>query len=193
MAANLIPSMTNDQIVFYSTLLALLALVALVAAIALLVYRVVRGSAAAGLLAGKAIWLAWLVALVATVGSLIYSEVIHFEPCRLCWFQRIAMYPLSIVLLVGAIRREFQVKYYALPMSLIGLGISVYHYLIQTFPSLEGGSCDPANPCSAKFVNIFDFISIPFMAGCGFIVISVILAFYVKNPDHSQVQAETVE
>ena len=75
---------------------------------------------------------------MATVGSLIYSEVIHFEPCRLCWFQRIAMYPMAIVLLVGAIRREFQVKYYALPLTLIGLAISVYHYLMEVFPVTRG-------------------------------------------------------
>ena len=174
--------MSNDAILVYSNLVALLALVALAAAAALVVLRLVRGPDAASLLGAKAIWLAWIVALVATVGSLIYSEVIHFEPCRLCWFQRIAMYPLAIVLLVGAIRREFQVKYYALPLALIGLGISIYHYMLQTFPALEGGGgCDPSNPCSAKYVDIFGFISIPFMAGAGFIVIAVLLGIYVNK------------
>jgi disulfide bond formation protein DsbB len=173
--------MSNDAILFYSTLVALFALVALGSAAGLLVYRAVRGPQAAGLLGDKAIWAAWVVALVATVGSLVYSEVIHFEPCRLCWFQRIAMYPLAIVLLVGGIRREFAVKYYALPLALIGLGVSVYHYLLQTFPTLESGACDPTNPCSAKYVDIFGFITIPFMAGCGFIVIAVLLGIYVNK------------
>jgi disulfide bond formation protein DsbB len=183
--------MSNDAILFYSTLVALLAFVALAGAIVLLVYRLARGSGAAALLGDKAVWLAWIVALVATVGSLIYSEVINFEPCRLCWFQRIAMYPLVVVLLVGAIRREWHVKYYALPLSLVGLGISIYHYLIQTFPSLEGGACDPANPCSAKYVDIFGFVSIPFMAGAGFMVISVLLGFYVNK--NSNKENETVQ
>jgi disulfide bond formation protein DsbB len=81
------------------------------------------------------------------------------------------------------------VRYYALPLALIGLAISVYHYLIQTFPSLEGGGgCDPANPCSAKLVNVFDFISIPFMAGCGFIVIAVLLGLYGNK---ASIQEET--
>lgn len=174
--------MSNDAILVYSTLVALLALVALVAAIGLLVFRMVKGPDAALVLGDKAIWLAWIVALVAMVGSLIYSEVIHFEPCRLCWFQRIAMYPMAIILLVGAIRREFQVKYYALPLALIGLAISIYHYVLQTFPALEGGGgCDPSNPCSAKYVDIFNFVSIPFMAGTGFIVIAVLLGFYVNK------------
>lgn len=165
----------------YSTVLALLALIALAASAALLVYRLVKGPDAAGRLLGtKATWLAWAVAAVATVGSLVYSEVIHFVPCRLCWFQRIFMYPLSIVLLVGAIRRELTVRYYALPLSLIGLAISVYHYLVQLYPGLEGGSCDPLNPCSARYADVFGFISIPFMAGAGFTLISVLALFYMK-------------
>ena len=185
--------MSNDAILLYSTLVALLALFSLVAAGGLLVFRLVRGSGAGSLLGDKGLWLAWLVALVATVGSLIYSEVIHFEPCRLCWFQRIAMYPMAVILLVGAIRREFQVKYYALPLSLIGLVISVYHYLIQRFPSLEGGSCDPDNPCSAIEVEIFDFVTIPFMAGCGFILISVLLGIYVNKNSFQQEKARVIE
>ncbi len=173
--------MSANAIFLYSTIVALLALVALLAAAALLAYRLVRGREAAALLGTQAIWLAWVVAFVATVGSLVYSEIIHFPPCRLCWFQRIAMYPMAIVLLVAAIRREFQVKYYALPLALIGLGISIYHYILQRVPNLESGACDPSNPCSAVFVDIFGFISIPFMAGAGFILIAVLLGFYVNK------------
>jgi disulfide bond formation protein DsbB len=172
--------MSSDTIFLYSTVVALLSIVAIVAAIGLLVYRLARGSEAGNLVGDKAIWLAWLVALAATVGSLIYSEVIHFEPCRLCWFQRIAMYPMAVVLLVGAIRREYQVKYYALPLAVAGLAVSVYHYLMQVFPSLEGGSCGVVS-CSARLVEIFGFISIPFMAGAGFMVITVLLGFYVNK------------
>jgi disulfide bond formation protein DsbB len=183
--------MSNDAILFYSTLVALLALVALVAALGLVSYRLVRGPAASSVLGVRAIWLAWAVALVATIGSLVFSEVIGFEPCRFCWFQRIAMYPMSLVLLVGAIRRDFQVKYYALPLALVGLGLSVYHYLIQTFPALEGGGSCGAVPCTAKYVDVFGFISIPFMAGCGFIVIAVLLGFYVN--ENSVRQETTVD
>jgi disulfide bond formation protein DsbB len=91
------------------------------------------------------------------------------------------MYPLSFILLVGAIRREAVVKYYALPLALAGLAISIYHNVIQFYPSLEGGSCDPLNPCSARSVEVFGFIDIPFMAAAGFILISVLLALYVKT------------
>jgi disulfide bond formation protein DsbB len=90
------------------------------------------------------------------------------------------MYPLAVILLVGAIRREAVVKYYALPLALIGLAISIYHNVVQFFPSLEGGSCDPLNPCSARTIEMFGFMDLPFMAGAGFIVIAVLLAFYTK-------------
>ena len=172
--------MSAQTILFFNNLFAILTLVALVAAVGLVAYRLVKGPEAASLLDGKAIWLAWLVALVATVGSLMYSELFHFVPCRLCWFQRIAMYPLAIILLVGAIRREAVVKYYALPIALIGLAVSIYHNVVQFYPSLEGGSCDPVNPCSARSIEVFGFMDLPFMAGAGFIVIAVLLAFYTK-------------
>src|SRR5215213_8249764 len=87
-------------------LLALLALVALAALVwrpARTVLREVRET-----LLGGELWAAWIVALVATLGSLYYSEIADFLPCRLCWFQRIAMYPLSILLLGMAIRRDIR-------------------------------------------------------------------------------------
>ena len=174
--------MSPEAVTFYNTFLAILSLVALAGAIALAGYRVLRGPEATfqALSPTAALWIAWLVALVATVGSLIYSEVIHFNPCRLCWFQRIAMYPLSVILLIGAIRKEAVAKIYAIPLALIGLGISIYHYLVQMFPSLEGNACDPFNPCSSRWVEMFGFVSIPFMAGAGFTLIAVLLIFYVR-------------
>jgi len=173
--------MSFQTISFYNNFVTILTIVALVAAVGLLVYRLIAGrEAATGLLGNNALWLAWIVALVCTAGSLIYSEVIHYVPCRLCWFQRIGMYPLAVILLVGAIRREAIVKYYGLPLALGGLAVSIYHNVIQFFPGLEGNSCDPNNPCSRRYVEMFGFLDIPFMAGAGFILIAVLLAFYTK-------------
>jgi disulfide bond formation protein DsbB len=172
--------MSAQTILFFNNFFAILTVVALVGAVGLLVFRVVKGPEAATVLGNKAVWLAWVVALVATVGSLMYSELFHFPPCRLCWFQRIAMYPLAIILLVGAIRREMAVKFYAVPIALIGLVISIYHNVLQFFPSLEGTSCDPLVPCSARTIQMFGFMDLPFMAGAGFIVIAVLLIFYTK-------------
>lgn len=168
----------------FNTFLALLALVALIAAVSLTTYRIWRGPEAAQRLSNAGVlWIAWAVAAVATAGSLIYSEVIHFVPCRLCWFQRIAMYPMAVILFVGAIRKEVAAKFYALPLALGGLAISMWHNIVQLVPAAEGGSCDPSVPCSAKYVNVFDFVSIPFMAGAGFTLIAVLLLFYVRSPN----------
>lgn len=163
----------------YSTFTAVMAFVAIGLAVLGLVTRLVVSAELRAGLADPARWLAWLVAASAMVGSLIYSEYFHFEPCLLCWYQRIAMYPLAFILLVGAIRRDPRIRAYGLPLSLIGLGISIYHVVIQNFPNLEaGGACDPSNPCTAKYVDMFGFVSIPFMAGAGFLVITVLLASF---------------
>lgn len=75
--------------------------------------------------------LSWFVALTATLGSLYFSEILHYIPCKLCWYQRILMYPLVIILGIAAVRKERHMYIYALPMSIWGAGISLYHYLMQ--------------------------------------------------------------
>ena len=124
-----------------------------------------------------ALWLAWLVAAVATAGSLYFSERAHFIPCRLCWFQRIAMYPLAVILLVAAVRRDRGVRWYALPVAGIGLLISTYHYLIEWHPEWEATSCDLTAPCSVPYFHEFGFVSLAFMAMCGFAAIIALLIF----------------
>jgi disulfide bond formation protein DsbB len=119
--------------------------------------------------------LALVVALVATLGSLYLSEVAHFEPCRLCWYQRIAMYPLALVLGVAVVRRDQAVRPYALALALAGLPISAYHYLVERFPTLEAAGCSPDNPCSIVWVWHFHYISIPLMAASAFALIAALL------------------
>jgi disulfide bond formation protein DsbB len=124
----------------------------------------------------QALQLAFVVALVATVGSLWLSEGAHFVPCRLCWYQRIAMYPLSVILGIAAVRRDPGVRVYALPVAAIGASISIWHILIERFPSLESStSCDPANPCSLIWVERFGYLTIPTMALSGFTLIATLL------------------
>ncbi len=126
-------------------------------------------------------WLAFLVAATCTLGSLYFSEIADFVPCRLCWFQRIAMYPLSAVLLVGAIRRDAAVRWYALPLAAIGAGIALYHYLVEWNPDLETGSCSLTGPsCSAFWFREFGFITLAFMSLVGFLTILTLL--FVRFP-----------
>ncbi|MET0579521.1 MAG: disulfide bond formation protein B, partial [Ilumatobacteraceae bacterium] len=141
-----------------------------------------RSPAAAELVAAvddAALWIAFLVAATATAGSLYFSEVADFTPCRLCWFQRIAMYPLSVVLLVAAIRRDRDVRWYVGPLAAIGALVSTYHYLIEWKPSLEGGACGVGPSCADIWFRELGFVTLAFMALCGFVTI---LALVIPRP-----------
>jgi len=118
---------------------------------------------------------AWIVALVAMGGSLYFSDGVGLEPCVLCWYQRIAMYPLVLVLGVGLWRGSPEVWRYALPLPLAGLPISIYHVALQHRPSLGLVACDPSNPCSLRYISAFGFVSIPVMAGAAFVLIAALL------------------
>ncbi len=131
-----------------------------------------RGTVGARTLVGVAA----LLAVAATLGSLYLSEIAHLEPCRWCWFQRIAMYPLAAVLLIGLIFRDRAVYRYGLPMCLAGAAMSTWHYLLQHFPDLEGATtCSITSPCAVRYAWEFGFVSIPYMAGSVFVLVGVLL------------------
>lgn len=111
----------------------------------------------------------------ATLGSLYFSEVANYIPCRLCWFQRIAMYPIALIALVALIRRDAGARWYMVPLAAIGGSISIYHYLIEWNPSLEGGSCTLFGPaCADIWFREFGFVTLAFMALAGFLFIVVV-------------------
>lgn len=181
--------MPTVSVFVFNRFVATLALLSLAAAAVLAVPPVRRSLRRSGF-GEMSTWLATLVALVATVGSLTYSEWFGFEPCLLCWYQRIAMYPLVPVLAVGALRRDPAVRLYGLPLSLIGTAIASWHYLLQTFPALDTGACSLGVPCTAKYVNEFGFVSIPFMALSGFVLITVLLlSFRPGTPPSEEIEA----
>ncbi len=117
--------------------------------------------------------LATSIAVVATGGSLLLSEVAGYTPCTLCWYQRIAMYPMVIVVGVAAWRQDRQVWRTALPLSLIGAIIAVWHIVIERRPAL-GGVCDPAAPCAVRWVEEFGFLTLPTMALIAFAAIATL-------------------
>jgi disulfide bond formation protein DsbB len=160
---------------------ALLALAAATLAIVVVAGRLLRGRVAAldavvDTVDDAALWIAFLIAAAAMAGSLYFSEVANYVPCRLCWFQRIAMYPLAVILLVAALRRDRGVRWYAIPLAALGAAVSIYHYLVEWHPQLEGDACDPTNPCSLVWFREFGFVTLALMALCGFISIIVLLA-----------------
>ncbi len=118
--------------------------------------------------------LATMIATVATVGSLAMSEVANYVPCVLCWYQRIAMYPLVVVLGVAWWRRDTQVWRTSVPIASIGAAIAVWHIAIEQRPSLAGDVCDPAAPCALKWVEEFGFLTLPTMALIAFLAVSAL-------------------
>jgi disulfide bond formation protein DsbB len=120
---------------------------------------------------------AWLVALVATLGSLYYSEVRNFIPCTLCWYQRIAMYPLVLILGLATWRNDVHIRPYALTLSLVGLFWSSYHLLELWVPGLAPNVCKGPIPCNVEYIPSFP---IPLQAGIAFLLIS--LALFLLRP-----------
>ena len=111
------------------------------------------------------------------LGSLWYSEVANFVPCELCWFQRIPMYSLAVLLTVAAVRRDQGIRVYGRWLAGIGLAISAWHVAVQRLPSLSGAAtCSTDAPCTVMWVDTFGFLTIPTMAGFGFLAILVLLS-----------------
>ncbi|WP_407271640.1 disulfide oxidoreductase [Radiobacillus sp. PE A8.2] len=118
------------------------------------------------------LFIIWAQSLIAMLGSLFYSEIMHFVPCELCWYQRILMYPLVVIYGVALWKKDIRFALPGLFLSGIGICVSMYHYLVQKLPSLSeaGNSCGIV-PCNGEYVNFFGFVTIPFQALIAFIVI----------------------
>ncbi len=177
---------SRDSVQTVSTVLAVLALLVqvLLVGLALLALAAVVSPRARGWLVelretllGTELWLAWAIALVATLGSLYFSEIADFPPCRLCWFQRIAMYPLAVVLLVAALRRDFRgAALYGLAFPVLGAGVAIYHVYIEHNPEAESQACRAGGaPCSVKWIEELGYITIPVLALTAFLAILALL------------------
>jgi disulfide bond formation protein DsbB len=120
--------------------------------------------------------LALFVAAISTAGSLYYSEVAHFVPCELCWYQRICMYPLAAILLVGVVRRDADVRWYAAPFVVVGAPLSLYHWLVERAPAFaHTSSCSITAPCTSPYFEELGYVTLAFMAMSAFLLIGALL------------------
>ncbi|MGG1400001.1 disulfide oxidoreductase [Bacillus salipaludis] len=130
----------------------------------------------------KSILFAWVAAIIATLGSLYFSEVEHFIPCTLCWYQRIFMYPLVIILGIAGYRNDLAIHRYVLPLSIIGMIISGYHTVLQKIPYLQQFEmCTTGVPCSKDYLNWLGFITIPMLAFVAFTIITISLTILARG------------
>jgi disulfide bond formation protein DsbB len=117
------------------------------------------------------------------VGSLFFSEVMNLPPCVLCWYQRIAIYPLVLIIGIGILLQDPRLKLYALPFAVIGLAISIYHNLIYyDFLPTAITPCTEGVPCNSVQLELLGFITIPLMGLISFLLLNVILWLY--RPEH---------
>jgi disulfide bond formation protein DsbB len=121
-------------------------------------------------LEGYELWCVFLVSSIATGGSLFFSEIAGFIPCELCWYQRICMYPLSIITLLAALANDRRVARYLLPLPLVGAGVSVYHLLVENGVVEQAKACLLSAPggCATKWIDEFGYMTIPTLALTGF-------------------------
>lgn len=175
----------NTQAV--QTFSALLALGAIAGAVVLSVAMVVPGLAVLNgvreAVLEHASRLTLLFAGTAMLGSLYFSEVAHYSPCKLCWYQRVCMYAIAIVSVVAVVRRERRtVAPYVLTLSLVGLAVSVYHYLVEWFPQMESNVCSLDVPCTTIWFRKFGFLTLPSMAGIAFIGCALVMVHVLRGP-----------
>jgi disulfide bond formation protein DsbB len=151
-----------------SAFLSVLALAAAALSVSLLVSWVTGvGAGVRRELAPFALPLALAISTTATLGSLYYSEIADFPPCKLCWYQRIAMYPLPVLLFVAIVAGDRRVARYTVPLAAVGAAVAVYHIQLELFPE-QASVCSADVPCTIKWVEEFGFMTIPVMALCGF-------------------------
>ena len=126
--------------------------------------------------AWRMIFASWLIALIASAGSLFFSEVMELTPCVLCWYQRIFMFPLALILLLGLHPLDLKVIRYALPLAILGLLFTLYHSLLFYGVIPENlKPCSQGVPCSGAGMELFGFLPIPLLSLAAFLIITLLL------------------
>ena len=176
---------------FTAKALPILTVIAQVLVVGLVIFFLAHRSrkadhALASFIKDNALWAAFIVALVATSGSLFYSEILGYEPCKLCWYQRILMYPQVIILGLAIVKKQKFISNYSIALSALGAVIAYYHYFYQV-TGLSLFKCDVVGltaSCSQRFVMEYGYITIPLMSATAFtllIVLMVALKIYDKK------------
>lgn len=109
--------------------------------------------------------IAFFISFTSLLGSLYFSEIKKFFPCELCWYQRILMYPLVVLFFISVVLKKKDVFVYTLPLTILGMIISFYHYSIQKSLFFETkNSCTIGSACNVEYINWFGFVTIPLLA-----------------------------
>ena len=128
------------------------------------------------------IFICWLIAMAALFGSLFFSEVMGLKPCVLCWYQRIFIYPLAVLFLVGMFPLDRSVVRYTLPLAAIGLGCAIYHYLLYSGYIPESlQPCSEDLSCADINLELMGVVTIPMLSIFAYSAIIILLLIYRKR------------
>lgn len=128
------------------------------------------------------LYIAWITAVFSMIGSLYFSEVLGLAPCSLCWYQRIVMYPLVLIIGLGIIKKDRHFYDYALPLSVIGGAIAFYQNLLYyNLISEQLTPCTFGVSCVTKYISLLGFIDIPLLALFASIIITATLIIHKKH------------
>lgn len=174
--------MSQTGIMIYSTIIQLLGLLALLCLVGAAVGIPAGLSPAARSVFGRVfddprrpMTFALVIATTAMVGSLYLSEIVGFAPCRMCWYQRFAMYPLVPILAILRWKNRTDLWWVVSIVAVIGASLSAIHIYEQFNPEVGLIPCGSGVPCSARYVAVFGFISIPWLAGSAFLAILTLM------------------
>ena len=188
-----------DITLFANKAFALSTIVAQLFLAALLVYLVLMKVAPSAIppalkkffafVAAHGLWLAFLTVVLSMAGSLFYSQVAGFPPCELCWYQRIFMYPLALVLLIGLIKRDSRVFDYALALAIVGGAIALFHNYIYYSNGGLNVICQFGGigiSCTKRYVFEFNYVTIPLMSLTAFGTVIAFLLFHKFYAIHTK-------
>ena len=164
-------------------ILSILTIIAQVLIVILVISLITKKQLFPKFLAKKGFVLAFIVAVIAMLGSLTYSDIIGYEPCKLCWFQRILMYPQVILLGMALMKKDYKMANYSIVLSIIGALVAGYHYLLQigVAPATTCSVVGYSASCSQQFILQYGYITIPMMALSAFFLIIFLLQAHKKG------------
>lgn len=172
----------KDNITFVVTTLTLLSNIAFVLGLVFLVVNKQFKDFVYKFVEKNILILLFVISLSAMIGSLLYSNIIGFPPCELCWFQRIFLYPQVLLSLIAFIKKDLNIVMYLLPLSILGAAVSFFHSLVQMGigSSILGGCVAVGGECAKVYVKAYNYITIPFMSFTIFAYLIAITIIYYK-------------
>jgi len=163
----------NNEV--FELFFAMLSLGTLIFGVVVVIARLIKANSFLSEVQKIALPLAAMITTTAMLGSLYFSEIVNYKPCRLCWFQRSAMYPLAILLVAANFKKFKFTKIVAVVLALVGGSVSTYHWFLERFPDLDAGVCDAKLPCSVVWFENFGFVTLSFMAFTAFFTTVVLV------------------